>query len=213
MTSTAISAQGSTLQVSTGTGSAKTVSAIAVGYPTILTSSAHGFNNGDVIALAAFGGADAATLNGQSATVKNVTANTWAIDIDTTGKTITAGSATATPTTYTKVVNMKTFDGFDGQASEIDVTNCDSTAKEFRLGLVDNGQIQIEFDQDNTDAGQAACLAARVASTSRNFKLTLPDSKVASFTAYVKQWKTSGGVDQVVKRQGVFRITGPVTWA
>ncbi|MDQ5878867.1 MAG: hypothetical protein QG638_1601, partial [Pseudomonadota bacterium] len=35
--STAISAQGSTLQISTGTGGAKTITGIAVGSPTIIT--------------------------------------------------------------------------------------------------------------------------------------------------------------------------------
>ena len=51
--STAISAQGTTLQLSTGTGGAKTITGVVVGNPTILTSAAHGLANGDVVALAA----------------------------------------------------------------------------------------------------------------------------------------------------------------
>ena len=64
--------------------------------------------------------------------------------------------------TYTTVNNLKTFSGFDGQAGEIDVTNCASTAKEFRLGLTDPGHFQIELDQDLGDAGQLAMRAAQV---------------------------------------------------
>ena len=108
MSSTAISAQGSVLSIATGTGSAKTISAIALGNPTILTATAHGFNDGDVITLAALTGADMATLNGQTISVRNKTANTFAVYIDTTGKTITVGSGTATTSTFTAVASGQT---------------------------------------------------------------------------------------------------------
>lgn len=213
MPSTAISAQGSILQVGNGTGSAKTISAIAVGFPTILTSSGHGLANGDAGALASFGGANAATLNGQSAVVRNKTTNTIAIDIDTTGLTITAGSATFTPTQWTQCKNWKSWNGFDGQASELDVSNLDSAAKEFRLGLVDFGTLQLEFDQDNSDSGQAILRAAYEGSLQKQFKITLPNTNTATFNAYVRKFTSQGGVDQVVKRMAELRITGAVTWA
>ena len=213
MPSSAISAQGSTLQVGNGTGTAKTISAVAVGFPTIVTSSAHGFANGDIVSLALFGGANAAALNGQTAVVKNKTTNTFALEIDTTGLTITAGSATATPVAWTQVNNWKSWNGFDGQASELDKTNLSSTAKEFGLGIVDPGSLQIELDDDLADAGQALLLAAYNGSLSKQFKITLPNAKTATFTAYVRKYTNSGGVDQLVKRQVEMRITGPVTWA
>ena len=96
MTSTAISAQGSVLSIGTGSGAAKTISGISLGNPTIITATAHGFANGDVVTLAGLTGADAAVLNGQTVSVRNVTTNTFAVYIDTTGKTITpAGTATS----------------------------------------------------------------------------------------------------------------------
>lgn len=213
MTSTAISAQGSTLQVGNGTGSAKTISGVAVGFPTIITATAHGFANGDVVSLASLGGTDAALLNGQTVVVKNKTTNTFAVDIDTTGKTITASSGTATPVTWTVVGNFRTFSGFDGQPTELDVTNLSSVAKEIKTGLVDYGQVSLEFDQDNSDGGQAAMLAAYAASVSKQFKLTLPNGTTATFTAFVRKFSSQGGVDQIVRRQVDLRITGSVTWA
>lgn len=214
MASTAISAQGSTLQVGNGSGGAKTISAVAVGFPTICTSAAHGFANGDIVSLALFGGANAATLNGQTAVVKNKTTNTFAVEIDTTGLTITAGSATATPVAWTTVGNWKSWSDLDGgTASELDVTNMASTAKEFRLGLVDSGEVSIELDDDPADAGQILLLAARQGSLSKQFKVTFPNTKTASFVAYVKKFSQAGGVDQVLKRQATLRISGPVTWA
>lgn len=210
MTSSAISAQGSVVAIGTGTGGAKTITAIALGNPTILTAAAHGFANGDVVALAGLTGVDAALLNGLSFVVKNKTTNTWAVDVDTTGKTITA-SGTATPVTFTNVANVKTFTGFDGAASEIDVTNLDSVAKEFRLGLVDSGQFTFEIDYDSANAGHIALRAKQVSGVLSNFKLTLPNATVITFTGYVKKFSLGGGVDAVAKTSVDIRISGAVT--
>ena len=212
MTSTAISAQGSTLQIGTGSGGAKTITAAVAGFPTVVTATTHGFNNGDVVTIASVTGTMSAGINAQW-TVKNVTANTFAIDYNSTGLTYTSGGA-ATPVTWTLIGNIKTFSGFDGQASEVDRTNFNSTAKEFILGLVDFGQFSFDCDYDFADAGQVAVLAKQASGVITNFKLTLPDTHTASFTAYVKKLPTAGGVDQVIKRAGAtLRISGAVTWA
>lgn len=214
--STAISAQGSNLQISTGTGGAKNITAAAVGNPTILTSATHGLANGDVVSIAAITGTlgtDSTNgLNGKSFVVTNVTTNTFAVQVNSTGLAYTSGG-TATPQTYTKVGNLKDFSGFDGKATEIDATHLESTAKEFRMGLVDNGQIQFNVDADQNDAGQIAMQAARVAVAKKTFKLTLPNAKVATFDAYVTSFSLSGSVDALLKTPVTLRITGDVTWS
>jgi len=210
MSSTAISAQGSIIAVNTGVGAAKTITAIALGNPTILTATSHGFQNGDVVTLAGLTGIDASTLNGQSISVRNVTTNTFAVYIDTTAKAITA-AGTATSVTFTNIANVKTFTGFDGAASEIDVTNLDSLAKEFRLGLVDPGQFTFEIDYDSANVGHIALRAKQVSGVLNHFKLTLPDATVVTFTAYVKKFSLGGGVDAVAKTSVDLRISGPVT--
>ncbi|WP_316150433.1 phage tail tube protein [Cupriavidus sp. BIC8F] len=213
MPNTAISAQGSTLQISSTAGSAKTISGIALGNPTILTSAAHGLSNGDVVTLAGLTGADAGLLNGQQVVIRNVTANTFAVDIDTTGKTITA-AGTATPLTWVPINNITQFKGFDGQANEIDTTNLSSVAKEYMLGLQDFGHFTFDVNKDFTDAGQLACDAAKVASAVKSFKLTASNGKTATFNAFVKNTPLDGAVDQVLKVTGVtLRITGAVTYA
>lgn len=210
MPSTAISAQGSKLEIAGAAGSAKTITAVAVGFPTILTSAAHGLVNGDVVTLAGLTGADAALLNGQVAVVKYKSTNTIAVDIDTTGKTITA-TGSFTPNTWTKVENLVSFKGFDGQASELDVTDLDSTAKEFMLGLQDWGTFSFDVNRDMNDAGQQAVDASKRAGTQKSYKLTLPNGKTKTFNAYCKNSPLEGGVDQVLKTSGVsLRITGDV---
>lgn len=208
-----ISAQGSTLHIATGTGGAKNITGIAPGSPTIVTSAAHGFKNGDVVSFASVTGTIAASINGTTRVVSNVTTNTYALDdLDSTGLAYTSGG-TATPQTYTKVNGLLSFDGFDGSADELDTTDLDSTAKEFVSGIKDEGKFGFEMKTLKTDNGQIALRAARTNGNIVGLKLTLPDASVASFSALVKTIPTSGGVNAVLKGKVDCKISGPVTWA
>lgn len=208
MTSTAISAQGSVFEIGTGSGAAKTITGVTLGNPTIITATAHGFNVGDVEVIAGVTGTT--TVNGQWSVIYK-TANTFAIALDTTGGTAYAAGGTATPVTYTAVENMKDYSGFDGSASEIDVTNLSSTAKEFRLGLVDNGQFTINYDYDPAGPGQNALRAKRISGALTNFRLTLVGQTPITWSGYVKKASLAGGVDAVGKSASDIRISGAVT--
>jgi hypothetical protein len=211
MSSTAISAQGAILSIGTGSGSPATVSGVTVGNPTIIAATAHGFNNGDRVTFSSgFTGANAADINGLTFTVAFKETNAFAIEVDTTGHTIT-GTGTATPVTLSAIGNLRTFNGLDGAAVEIDRTNLASTAKEFILGLVDPGHGTFECDHDLSDAGQIALAAHQVSGVIANFKYALPNGDAYTFSAYVKKFALTSGVDQIVKRQVELRISGAVT--
>jgi hypothetical protein len=210
MTSSAISAQGSVLKIGTGSGAAKTITAVAIGNPTIFTSAAHGFANGDVVTMSGVTGVDAALFNGLTFSVRDVTTNTFALKVDTTSKAITA-TGTATSTTFTQIANIHDFSGFDGAASELDITNLDSTAKEFRLGLTDPGQFTFNIDYDNNNAGHIALRYKQVSGVISSFQLTLPNTNVVNFSAYVKKFSLQGGVDALAKTAVDLRISGAVT--
>jgi hypothetical protein len=209
--SDAISAQGSTLEIETGTGGAKTISGITLGNPTIITSTAHGLSVGDVVTFASVGGTT--VLNGTEEVVTHVTTNTFAINVNTTGGSSWTSGGTATPIEYTEISEVKSFSGFDGQASEIDVTHLQSAAKEFRLGLDDSGGFSFELNTINDDAGQIALLASKNAGTQKSYKLTLPSGDVATFEAYAKSFPITGGVDGIVASSVSLRITGAITWS
>jgi hypothetical protein len=208
-----ISAQGSTLQIATGSGGAKTITAITPGNPTIFTSAGHGFTNGTAVALAGVVGTIAGQLNGETHVVSNVTANTFALlDEDTTGLTYTSGG-TATPNVYTKINGVTSFDGFDGTADELDTTDLDSTAKEFISGIKDEGKFGFEAKVLKNDNGQIALRANRTSGAVVGMKLSLPDASVATFNVIVKSMPTSGGVNAVLKGKIDCRISGPVVWS
>jgi hypothetical protein len=213
MPSTAISAQNTKFEIETGTGGAKTITAIQIGNPTIITSAAHGQANGNVVSFASITGTvGTSLLNGLSLVITNVTANTFAVQVDSTGLAYTSGGS-ATPVTYTEIANVKSYSGFDGAASEIDVTNLRSTAKEKRLGLQDFGKFSMNINPDFSDSGQNAVRASKGAGTQKNYRVTYPNTKVASFAAYVKSTPESGGVDAVIDGSVELTITGAVTVA
>lgn len=219
MASTAISAQGSTLSIGTGatftpvTIATATVTATPTGTTTAFTTgAAHGLVDGSRVTILLATGTGAALVNGIDYPVSVTSSTGFTIPVNTNGLTLTVTSATVTGTNYTGVSNLRTFSGLDGQASEIDVTNLSSAAKEIRLGLVDYGQIQLEADHDLTNAGQARLQAQYVAGSLTPFVLALPNGDTASFHAFVRKFSLQGGVDQVVRRQIDLRITGPVSW-
>lgn len=115
--------------------------------------------------------------------------------------------------TWSSIANIKDFSGLDGSAGEIDVTNLASSAKEFRLGLVDNGQFSFNLDTDLTDAGQAALRTHWLAGSVASFKLTLPGTTmhIFAFSGYVRKFTIAGGVDAVVKSSCEIKISGAVT--
>jgi hypothetical protein len=213
-TSTAISAQGTIIQIATGTGGAKTITAATVGYPCIVTATSHGFSNGDRITIASVTGTMSTTINAVF-TVIHKTTNTFAIDLDTTGLTYTSGG-TATPTTYTAIANVKSGSDLEsGSSPEIDVTDLTSAGKEFRLGLVDNGSFSLTLFHSNADAGQAALQARRLDGAVTTMKVVLPSgtTPTASFSALVKKFSKSVAVDGVVEASVDIRVSGTVTWA
>jgi hypothetical protein len=210
MPSTAFSSQGSVLSIGTGTGAPVTVQSVTTGNPTQINATAHGFNNGDRVTLAGFTGVNAADLNGLTFTVLFKETNTFAVAVDSTGHTIT-GAGTATPTTFSAIGNLRTGNGLDGQAVEIDRSNLSSTAKEFILGLVDPGHFTFECDHDSTDAGQIALAAKQVSGVQSAFKYVLSNADTYSFNGFVKKFALTSAVDQVVKRQCELRISGSVT--
>ena len=210
MTSTALSAQGSVLSLGTGTGTAKNITGVTLGNPTIITATGHGFSVGDVVTIAGVGGTT--TVNG-TWVVTNKTANTFAINLDTTGGTTYTSGGTATPVSWTPVANVRTFSGFDGSANIIDVTNLSSQSEEIRPGIPRFGGMSFEIDWDHGDPGHLAILARQLSQAQTAFKLVLPDTRTATWNGYVMKVPSQGGVDQVVRGTVDVRITGPVSWS
>lgn len=211
MTSSAIIAQGSKLEINTSTAGAKTLTAITQANPAVFTSTAHGLGKGDVVSLAAIVGMT--QLNGFTGVVQYVTANTFVLQgVDSTGFSAYTSGGTATPVAWTQIANIKDFSGQDGSGAIIDVSNLQSTGKEKLIGLLDEGQFSLNLDLDPADNGQNALLSARTSQAKKQFRLTLPSANTFTFNAFVKKASAAGGVDASLKRAVDLEITGSGTW-
>lgn len=115
------------------------------------------------------------------------------------------------PLTYTEVKEVKTFTAFDGSAAEIDVTHLQSTAKEFRMGLQDNGNFSMDLNYLPEDAGQDLVRAAKASREIQDFKLTFSDLTTATFQGFVTTAPRTGSVDSIIETSFNIRISGDVT--
>lgn len=122
----------------------------------------------------------------------------------------------ATPTeAFTTIPEIKTFSGPGGSASIIDVTTLQSTAKEKRMGLQDEGQLSFTINYVPANTVHSGLRDDRANATQRNFKLTFTDSPatVWTFSGYVTGFSVKGGVDAVVEADVTIEITGAITEA
>jgi len=123
--------------------------------------------------------------------------------------------STAAGTLIGSVVDLS---GPNSQGSEIDVTSFDSTAKEFLMGLRDEGTISINILRDTSNAAQGNLIADQAARSMR--KLTIDFSTLVMTTvaigsrltmdAFVQSFAYSAGADDALKAAVTFRITGAV---
>jgi hypothetical protein len=214
MSTSAVKSQGTTLHISGTTGSAKTITAITPGFPTIVTSTAHGLANGDVGPIASVVGTMAATVNVANLVIGNVTANTFSININTVGLTYTSGG-TFTPSAWIKVGQLSDIKGTSDTSPDIEVTDLDSTTKEYVQGLPDTGTLSASCYCVDADTGLAAVEAAFDARTAKNFKVTYPSgaTPVRTFAGYTKSFPKIGDAskDGVVTGSIEIKRSGLVT--
>ena len=213
MSTNALKAQGMTLHIGTGDGTAKNITALSKAFRAEVTSNAHGLAKGDRVTFAAVGGMT--EINGLTGTVIDAGVNTFVVDIDSRLFTTYTSGGTATGVTWTKVNECKDISAGGASVNEIDVTDLDSTGKEFFPGLADNGDLSLEINYLPSDAGQAAIRTAFEASEIKDYKITSPQGTTYTFEALVKNFPTipKASVDGVQSGSISFKISGSVTKA
>jgi hypothetical protein len=129
------------------------------------------------------------------------------------GSTLHANTGTIAVPVWTKINGVVSFSGMDGAATDLDITDLDSTAMEYISGLVEEGKFSFEAKRIKTDAGQLALTAARASGEAIGLKLTLPDAAIGTFLVLVKSVPMAGGVNAVLKGNYDCKISGPVVWS
>lgn len=166
---------GSKVRVSTGTGTAKTITDIDQADPGLVTSTAHGLLVGALTRIAAVGGMT--ELNGKLFVVDNPDANTFELaGVDTTGYTAYTSGGTATPLTFGDFCELTSISQQDGTADEIEVTTICSTAKEFEVGLADAGTLTLDYNYAPNEAIQARFREAKKSGEEIGIQVVLPNA-------------------------------------
>lgn len=137
-----------------------------------------------------------------------------ALEITVDGTVVDSAAGVDTVTSRARIGEIQSFDGPGGAANIIDVSSLDSTAKEKRVGLQDEGQFKISGNLVWSDPGQISLRELRRLARVGLFEVvyTDPAATTASFDGLVQEWTTSGGVDDVLHYSSTIEITGPVVY-
>lgn len=133
------------------------------------------------------------------------------------GTSVFISDGKATPA-WKEIGNVKQISGMEGGTSnDIEVTNLQSTAKEYRSGLKDSGELSLTLDWNDSDVGQAELKASLDGSLLRKFYIKIkiddtPTYKYASFQGTVKSLPKEGGVDGVWTSNASIRVSGDYTY-
>jgi hypothetical protein len=122
----------------------------------------------------------------------------------------------ASPGEYTAIGQAAAITGFrSGENTEIDITNFDSTAREYIIGLKDEGTLQVSFVYDPDNAQQIRLETLRDSQASADFQLVFAAGtlKTFTFTAFVSSFSLDLEADDAVRGSVTLRITGAVTKA
>lgn len=136
------------------------------------------------------------------------------LPVDAQGTKVEIGTTTADPPVgWAEVLGVLNFKGLGAERPERDRTTLKSTAREYGLGLKDQGNFEIECLIDYADAGQDHLRTMNSNKEERSVKLTLSNNTTLTFRALVKSAPLTGGLDEDVKTTFSFRVTGDVTEA
>lgn len=218
--SEAVSSQGTELAVqgSGGTPVVATITGITAADPPVITAT-NTFKDGDVVSIADVLGM--VEINGAAGVVGNATGTDFElVGVDATLFTpyVSGGTASSPGDAFLNVCEARNFTGFDGQASEIDVTTMCSTAMEYVPGLQDFGAFNFTMNYVPSDPAQQVMQAAKASADTLWWKLMLPNDNEGQpmgtwlFQAFVRQMTLAGGVNAALESNVVLRITGAPTF-
>lgn len=115
------------------------------------------------------------------------------------GTKVSMNTSTDMAPVWTLIKNVYEFSGFDGAASDIDVTDLQSDAKEYRAGLQDWDSVTMGININMKDESHQALLAAKKSGAVKEFKTELSDGTTMEFSGYVKNFPIQIAVDSVYK--------------
>jgi hypothetical protein len=117
--------------------------------------------------------------------------------------------------------------GVGGEAGEIEITNFDSTGKEYLVGLEDSGTVSVSLNYDPASSSNHATLIGLQGGSNKRFLIagseastdptytstyTIPTDRTTwDFTAGVKSFNFDMSPDDAVRSSMSLRVSGAIT--
>ena len=204
---------GSTFEVHMSLGAAKTITGVTQANPAVVSSTSHGFIEGDGVKISSVSGMT--QLNGNLYAVDNPASGTFELALtDSTGYTaFTTGSPAdgiAEPIVWSDFCELTGVNQQDAGADTIEVSTICSTAKEFESGLSDTGTLTLDFNYAGLQPVQARLEAVKLSGETIGFRVTMPTDggKVLMF-GVVQQTSFAGQVNGVWTASATIKLSGP----
>lgn len=172
--------RGVTVEVQATTSAPKTVTAVTLANPGVVTSAAHGLSDGSAGYFTSIVGM--VQLDGQVARVDNGDTNTFEIEgLDTTNySTFTSGSFVPIAT-WATLGNASGYSIGGGEADKIDQTTLLDIIRQEVTGLLPSQSVTINGFSEFQSAGMLICQNAAMNTTALVFRVTLADGQERLF--------------------------------
>lgn len=193
--------------VQSALAAAKTITAITKANPGVVSSTAHGYANGDYVRITAQG---MWQVDSMVVRVANQAANTFELEgVDTTlFDTFTSGSAELI--TYGTTLSTATnISASGGDFDFIDTTTIHDNVKKQIPGLANPATFSFENIWDVSDAGLKALKTASDSQAQRAVRFTFANGQKLVFTGYIgASLLPTGGAQELVKTSAVITMFG-----
>lgn len=117
------------------------------------------------------------------------------------------------PETFNAVGDVKSLAGPTGAATVLDSSDLDSTFRQKKLGLLDEGQITVGGNWTGADTYQDQMRTDRAAKTQRNCRIVFSNGDQADFSCFIMTFNVGAEVDTLLPFESTLEITGAVTWS
>lgn len=191
---------------------AKTISSITVGATATVTSTAHGYANGDYVLLTVQG---MRQVDGRVFRVSSVATNTFVLEGEDTSAFDAFSSGTCQRITFgTSITTATTVNASGGDFNMIDTTTVHDNAKSEVPGLPSASKFEMDNLWDVSDPGLKAMKVASDAQAKRCFKFTFgAGGQIMLFNGYVgANLLPAGSAQDKVTTKTVISMNGTPTY-
>ena len=113
--------------------------------------------------------------------------------------------------TFAKVGEVTSIGAPSGEAADIDTTHLESTAKEYLIGLPDEGNVELAMNAVASDAGHTRLIAAKDSQVRVWIKITFSNGTVWYIKGLIKKYTWQAGVDAKIEAATAIRTSGAWT--